>query len=372
METYNSIELTKQLVKDGKISQEIAETIFPELKESEDERIRKEIIGFLDMINKDSLEARNFIGDRYGDAIPDNMIPTWIAWLGKQGEHIKFLKSIQIGDEVTRNPDGILVNLSQFKRMAEQGSQNLANSAKTCKVEQKPADNEPKFKVRKGKWYVCTKTFVSRGKIIAIKGQTYQSQQEDDTITCEDECLFIDRHDGKASDYFRYWTIEDAKDGDVLCSGQIILLFKKWESNDWNFAIAHAGIDVSGKLQITDEHWLISNHAHPATQEQCDLLFQKMKEAGYEWDDEKKELRKIEQNHAWSEEDERMINSIIKNLDEGEWFDIYQADWLKSLKERYTWKPTDEQMEYLSAAIEESNENPVLESLYNDLKKLKG
>ena len=44
METYNSIELTKQLVKDGKISQEIAETIFPELKESEDERIRKAFI----------------------------------------------------------------------------------------------------------------------------------------------------------------------------------------------------------------------------------------------------------------------------------------------------------------------------------------
>ena len=44
METYNSIEVTKQLVKDGKISQEIAETIFPELKESDDERIRRDII----------------------------------------------------------------------------------------------------------------------------------------------------------------------------------------------------------------------------------------------------------------------------------------------------------------------------------------
>ena len=77
-----------------------------EPKESEDEKVRKEIIGFLDMINKDSLEARNFIADRYGDVIPDDMIPTWIAWLEKQG------------------------------------SQNLANSAKTCKDEQNPAWSE--------------------------------------------------------------------------------------------------------------------------------------------------------------------------------------------------------------------------------------
>lgn len=32
----------------------------------------------------------------------------------------------------------------------------------------------------------------------------------------------------------------------------------------------------------------------PATKEQRDLLFQKMKEGGYEWDAEKKELKKIE------------------------------------------------------------------------------
>lgn len=34
------------------------------------------------------------------------------------------------------------------------------------------------------------------------------------------------------------------------------------------------------------------------------------------------------------------------------------------------WKPSEEQMKYLSTAVEESNENPVLDSLYNDLKKL--
>ena len=36
------------------------------------------------------------------------------------------------------------------------------------------------------------------------------------------------------------------------------------------------------------------NIIHPATKEQRELLFAKMKEAGYEWNAEKKEVKKIE------------------------------------------------------------------------------
>lgn len=97
METYNSIELTKQLVKDGKISQEIAETIFPELKESEDERIRKILI--------DAFTKKNC-------SQVDELVDCRLT----SGEIIEWLE--------------------------KQGSQNLANSAKTCKVEQNPAWSE--------------------------------------------------------------------------------------------------------------------------------------------------------------------------------------------------------------------------------------
>ena len=98
-----------------------------EPKESEDEKIRNAIIAVIHLY--------------YGEPLEDEA-KEMIAWLEKQGEHIKFLRSIQIGDEITRNPDGVLVNLSQLKRMAEQGSQNLANSAKTCKEEHNPAWSE--------------------------------------------------------------------------------------------------------------------------------------------------------------------------------------------------------------------------------------
>ena len=83
-ESWAIIEL---MIADGIISREDAEKYFPELK-SKDRRIRKEIINFLKAINKDTLEGRNLIADRYGDAIPDDMIPTWIAWLEKQS--VKF------------------------------------------------------------------------------------------------------------------------------------------------------------------------------------------------------------------------------------------------------------------------------------------
>lgn len=87
----------------------------------------------------------------------------------------------------------------------------------------------------------------------------------------------------------------------------------------------------------------------PATTEQRDLLFTKMKEAGYEWDDENKELKKIEQIlPTWSEEDEKILDSIIDFVmpigecpdyptdEEKEYYyeGDRKVDWLKSLKER--------------------------------------
>ena len=47
--------------------------------------------------------------------------------------------------------------------------------------------------------------------------------------------------------------------------------------------------------------------------------------------------------------------------------------WLKFLKDRYTWRPSDEQMETLKYACGGNYVDlGVLDSLYNDLKKLKG
>ena len=108
------------------------------------------------------------------------------------------------------------------------------------------------------------------------------------------------------------------------------------------------------ELDVNDiDTWDNNNKVYPATKEQRDFLFQKMKEAGYEWDDDEKELKKIEQKPAWSEEDEVMIkvfDSIIRYIvevvdkDALERFGTNREElfsWLKSLRHQNTWKPSE-------------------------------
>ena len=89
-----------------------------------------------------------------------------------------------------------------------------------------------------------------------------------------------------------------------------------------------------------------------------------------------------EQKPAWSEEDEKMIQDIINDIAIAQ-EQVYcksrcedEINWLKSLKNRYTWKPSDEQMKALSdinltGGISYAGQGQELINLYNDLKKLK-
>lgn len=70
----NAIERARECMKDGGISQNTIDylcDIFPELKESEDEKIRKDILRYV----------KTMIGDK-----PDLKLEGWIAWLEKQNE----------------------------------------------------------------------------------------------------------------------------------------------------------------------------------------------------------------------------------------------------------------------------------------------
>lgn len=89
-------------------------------------------------------------------------------------------------------------------------------------------------------------------------------------------------------------TIQNAKDGDVI-----------FYDAGWTciFKCIH-GIWFSSYCFITDDgefhtgyerHAVdstVNGNAHPATKEQCDRLFQKIKEAGYKWNPETKTLER--------------------------------------------------------------------------------
>jgi len=221
-----------------------------------------------------------------------------------------------------------------FQKMEEAGYEWDSEKLKLVKIDQEEEDT-PKFKVKKGEWYVCTNTFVLKGKIIAIKGQTYQSKQQDNTITCEDNCLFIDRHDGKASDYFRLWTIQDAKPGDILTDKDgCTFIFRELDADfDETMAMAYCGINSDGYFILCEKGrvWTDPEEVYPADSDDRNHLFDKMRDAGYEWDSTKLELKVVKQEPpVVKNENKERFERIVGFLRYKGFED--DADWLESSK----------------------------------------
>lgn len=261
------------------------EKLFPELKEYEDEKIRKELIDFINRVYK-----------RQALIITDEEKDNWITWLEKQDEQ----KTIE---EVNGEDYGI-DGLWHAQRILEKtlGSVNgyqsddgiLDHKAAITAVKklykQEPVDKvEPKFP--EGEW-ITTEDYT--WKIISIDNLDYTLQNQ-----CGEYVYDTVDYVNKA---FHLWTIQDAKDGDVLCTYEcnepkIVFILKGTPKKHYalsyhcyyNIMYPHFGSDSEkGCLAPNDED------VKPATKEQRDLLFTKMKEAGYEWDADKKELRKEE------------------------------------------------------------------------------
>lgn len=93
--------------------------------------------------------------------------------------------------------------------------------------------------------------------------------------------------------------------------------------------------------------------------------------------DTKNELEKQgEQKPDWSIKEKLMLNDIIETTERSNIFkENYQReliDWLKSLKDKYTWKPSIAQLNALSIVSKGNAPDDIeaIVSLYNDLKKL--
>lgn len=157
-------------------------------------------------------------------------------------------------------------------------------------AEQKPADKvQSKFKV--GDWIVYGEN--DADKIVEF---------DNDKVRFESgEWLYI----SELNEDCKLWTIRDAKDGDVLytpkgCGVEGIFLIEGWKQvdgtgrtlcSDIGYRVEDDEIIAGGLGAIWWEG--VIDPFYPATKEQRDLLFKKMKEAGYEWDAENKELKKL-------------------------------------------------------------------------------
>ena len=103
----------------------------------------------------------------------------------------------------------------------------------------------------------------------------------------------------KADETFHIWTIEDAKTGDVLATKYAIFIFKHMDIARLSlFSVCRSYCEVIGEseLSLGFDFPLNDIHPAPATKEQKNHLFKKIKDAGYEWNPVTLKLTK---NELW-------------------------------------------------------------------------
>ena len=358
--------------------------MFPELAESEDERIRKELISFIqDKIDEINLKVSGDYDDRDADDIAqENWCKKTITWLEKQGEQ----KTIdEIAKEVCKNKVSAMTFLKSAGIMNEKGE--LADEYKIEQGEQNPEEvdnlhnylyseqkstDKVKPKIKAGDWVVCNN---GPHHIFQVIERSWPNAKYRDINGTE---IFLNVN--TLDKQYHLWTIQDAKDGDVLFTSSTAshetFIFKSIDEK--GNAECYFAYDSEDGFREGKYHFIGSAiNCKPATKEQRDLLFQKIKENGYEWDAEKKELKKVEQKpaeeynitgigsknaqgklgkmiknlksvnevleqgSAWSEEDEKMIWAIplvIDTYPKQEMFYGYSKEklisWIKSIKDR--------------------------------------
>ena len=116
------------------------------------------------------------------------------------------------------------------------------------------------------------------------------------------ECIdWLEKQGEQASsqtneELIREWTIQDAKDGDILACNEEILLFKSYSALQGRISLYcwyNGHTNNFHSKEVIDMLLTTRNKICPATKEQRDALMKAMNDAGYEWDAEKKELKKL-------------------------------------------------------------------------------
>lgn len=330
-----ALERARDMLSYKEVRREDMEYIFPELKESKDEKIRKAIYNALKYL--ETVQSWDFLDIDISDAY---------AWLEKQGEQIdiankEYWRGYREGKkeildkyaelekqdkqntnilwhDVSDEPEerreifcewsahddvcqGAVLHDVVFyhadTKIFWDGEQQIERVVRWAYVdemlekqgEQKLVDKvEPKFKV--GDWIISHYNHVAHIKAIDEKNYFLSC----DNGSCERLSIeYIDRN-------WHLWTIKDAKKGDVLANDHNILILKEsvydWYTNGTPYSVkAYCGIKPNGNFEIGIDNWSFCGtlHIHPATKEQRDLLFIKMKEEGYEWNKDKKKLIKL-------------------------------------------------------------------------------
>ena len=295
------------------------EQIFPELADSEDERIRKWLI---ELIKSTDANHSNM-------KLSENC-KLALAYLERQKEQ----KPVKLNDDTEVGLDRALQIVKAAKGnlcgyQSDDGIYECDHAIQTLEhilkngIEQKPAEC---LKPEKDCWYVCIKDFYCGGKKQSSKG---------DLVQAKGGMYMMGRED--ISEWFRKAYYDEIKPA-------------KWSEEDER--LLNIIIDILDR----EEH---NGHLMRGDLKACVKFL--------------KSLRP-QPKPSWSEEDEKMLWSAINGLNQ----DIYEKErnWLANRLKciGHFWKPSEEQMEFLKRTVDgydiTCRGQVALESLYDDLKKL--
>lgn len=257
--------------------------IFPELNGSEDEATKESLINYLK--ERKSCESYGQYALRYDH---------WITWLEKQGESDETkTKEFLINKGYPIDTNDVLPTYEEMYNIIRdgltirEGLEKQREQDNADKVE--PKDNnsiephsgksndkfEPKFH---GGDFIKHNVIHIIYKIITVNSNSYYA--ESIKTGCRVEFF-------NAEQSFHLWTIEDAEEGDILYSPKHDLLWIYKNKDEYHVASNGNFISVESLIEI-------SSDVRPATKEQRDFLFQKMKVYGYEWHADKKEVIRLD------------------------------------------------------------------------------
>lgn len=287
IEKEKALDVVKQMVADGQVSQEVAEKYFPELAESWNGKIKKAILSGLKYLETE-------LGWDFVDGVD---ILDAYAWLEKQGEPVEINPT-----EFNIRLQALIGKFGGLPKEELIGSlsfwMNLVQNDETYKDEENQDEHKHTDKVKpkfhEGEW-----VFIEE--ITGYKQGPFQIKSVDKFGYNFDEYHIIPL---KYEELLSKWTIQDAKDGDVLTSGDLdyILIFEKLLSKNVGASYCHYDFGCSTPQFNFNKNtnWYFGKEAkvHPATKEQRDTLMKAMDDAGYTFNFERKELKKIEQSHV--------------------------------------------------------------------------
>lgn len=323
-----------------------------EQKESEDEKTRKDLLNFL---------QSPFINEN----ITDWKVAPWIAWIEKQKESDKAQLAVELIDKyIDENTANAHEMSDSFpdKKYYSGVDDTLSNIAgiliKVYTEGQKEKKNYRKLyeDIAKSEWFKKSYENKSLGDDDEQKPAEWKQENNKELTDFENAMMHIGcSFFGKNAGLDPNDTIAIKEQANMLLT--LIQTPVKWSEEEYRM------LDSIEKVIYS----CIEN-----------------KFGGYQVDylkDLAFFIHTIQcKNHIeWSEEDEKKLSAVIFSLSRygGEehlktkgYRYTQIADWLKSLRPQHHWKPSEEQMKHLVAAIEESNNNPVLESLYHALQKL--